>query len=152
MQKERCAFETSDLMKDYIESECWLQFEKAAKVDSAERLLILTKLKNNPGLPNALSAEVSMVLTVLDDSLSLKTRIEYVSANQAAIDMLDKWAPKSLLNLAIHALEDPAPSFHGVAWDDFKKMIDSMRAMESQNDKLKSVKVIDTITLMTQLP
>ena len=35
--KVRCAFESSELMKDYIESTCWLQFEEAASVDSAER-------------------------------------------------------------------------------------------------------------------
>jgi len=65
----RCAFESSELMKDYIESTCRLQFEKAATVDLAERLCILKKLKANPGINTALAADVSMALTVFDESL-----------------------------------------------------------------------------------
>ena len=125
----RCVFESSELMKDYIESTCWLQFEKAASGDPAERLDILKKLKANPGIPTALSADVSMALTVFDDSLSLEARIEYISANKAALKLLEKWAPTALLTVASHALEDPNLSFHGVSWGDFKRMVDSTRAM-----------------------
>jgi hypothetical protein len=107
-------------------------------------------LKANPGIPTALAADVSMALTAFDDSLSLEARLEYVSANKAALECLEKWAPTDKLTVACHALQDPNLSFHGVSWGDFKSMVDSMRGMHKE--KVKSPKIIDTVALMAMHP
>ena len=144
----RLAFQRSELFNDYLTQIMQEELQEArGLLNAADRV---KRLDNIIAMGVSQSDEYQIAIklrTMLDESISVNVRLDYVRDTDGAPTLLKDWAPNNILNTAADLLT-ATPKLNGLKLTKFQ---DAARLLQDGETTIQNPLVTDAITFSTRI-
>jgi hypothetical protein len=119
----RTTFRTSSLYTSFVEAKVNHVLTTAKSATGEARLALVNSCKDLPNLPAGMRDTITMVTTLFDERLPLKTRVEYLTNSElkGTENLARQWDPNGIMGIAAVCISETA-DLTDVAYDLFEQI------------------------------